>query len=104
MSCLNADVDQPLSLPLAHYSPTITMVHGGPGLITEDAVSPVTKVPDLVSLASLTTSSPMHESKFGHLAGHRNRYPAARIQFKTVRAAMYLPNVELSATSDEEQK
>ena len=63
MSWLNADTYQPLALPQAHCSPTITMAQGGPGLITEDAVFPVTQIPELVPLASLTTSSPMHQNQ-----------------------------------------
>ena len=63
MSWLNADIYQPLALPQAHCSPTITMAQGGPGLITEDTVFPVTQIPELVPLASLTTSSPMHQNQ-----------------------------------------
>ena len=42
MSWLNAGIDQPLALP------TVTMAYGEPELFTDDAVSPVTKVPDSV--------------------------------------------------------
>ena len=63
MGLLNAGIDQPLTLPPAPPSPTITMMLRGAGLITEDAVHPVMTVIDSVSQAPLKTMSPMHHSQ-----------------------------------------
>ena len=60
---LDASINQPLPSPTPHPNPTVTVVKGEPGLITEDAVSPLSGVPHFVPPPPLTAASPGLQSE-----------------------------------------
>ena len=60
---LDAGINQPLPLPTAHPDPTVTVVYGEPGLITEDTVSPLSEVQLSVPPPPLRASSPVLRSE-----------------------------------------
>ena len=59
---LDAGINQPLPLPTAHPDPTVTVVLGEPGLITEDSVS-IVWGPTLCAPRPLMAASPVLESE-----------------------------------------
>ena len=60
---LDAGINQPLPLPMAHRDPTVTVVKGEPGLITEDTVTPLSEVPHSVPPPPLTAASSVLQSE-----------------------------------------
>ena len=59
ISIIRLGTDINLPLPTAHPDPTVTVVWGEPGLITEDTVAPLSEVPHPVPPPPLTAASPV---------------------------------------------
>ena len=69
---LDTGINQPFPLPMAHPDPTVTVVEGGPGLITEDTVSSFSKVPHSVPPPHSRRRRLCSKVRLGHLAGCRD--------------------------------
>ena len=89
---LDAGINQPLPLPTAHPDPTVTVVYGEPGLITEDTVSPLSEVHTLCLLPHSRRRRLCSKVSLGHLAGRWDTISAARNRLRMVRTDIRLPN------------